>query len=152
MPKQLRQKNKWYRWFFDHDELVGAILELHAELPYSPFELELDDPFILRQFQDCIEDTQIESQLPIFDLEYMKIGEVFTQMVWDDEKGRWTHIFALNPDFVNVNFSPFVEDGSTIELIPDDDLKSLANSTRIEDQELKRKIPRDIINKVLTFL
>ena len=150
LPKQLRQKNKWYRWYFDHDEVIGAVLELHSELPYSAFELELDDPFILREFQDCVEDTQIESQLPIFDLEFMKIGEVFPQSVWDDTKGRWSHIFALNPDFVNVTFSPFVENGSTIELIPDDDLKNLVNSTRIEDQELKKKLPPSIVSRVLT--
>lgn len=150
LPKQLRQKNKWNRWFFDHDETIGAVLELHAELPYSPFELELDDPFILREFQDCVEDTQIESTLPCLDLEYMKVGEVFPHSVWDEDKGRWSHIYALNPDYVNVTFSPFVEDGSTIELIPDEDLKSLVNSTRIEDQELKKKLPKDLVNRVLT--
>ena len=77
LPRNIRQRNRWYRWFFDHDEIIAHILELHAELPHSRAEIWVDDPEIKRHVEECFDRTKFFSELPKIDLEYMKIGEVF---------------------------------------------------------------------------
>lgn len=148
MPRTLKQKNRWRRWFFDHDEFIGAVLELHAELPHSRAEIMCDDKMIKNHVEECFDDIKLFSKLPILDLEYTKIGEVFIHTPWDDKKGMWSHIIPHNPDFVEVTASPFVDDNYVIELIPDDQLKAIVNSTKPQDQQLKRRLPVDVIRRV----
>jgi hypothetical protein len=150
LPRTIKQKNRWCRWFYDHDELIGASMDVHAELPYSKAVLDVDDPSILRHFEDCIELTNFYSKLSPIDLEFMKIGEVFIHNNWDDSSGMWNHITVHNPDYVEVRFTPFADQECAIELIPDDELKALVHSTKPEDQQLKSRIPDQIFRKVLT--
>jgi len=150
LPRNIRQKNRWCRWFFDHDELVGAVLELHAELPYSRAEIMVDDPIIKRHVEECFDRTNFFTMLPIIDLEFMKIGEIFIHNTWDDTLGMWNHIILHNPDFVELTASPFADTECVIELKPDDELKSLVHSTKPEDQQLKKRLPKDVVRRVLT--
>lgn len=150
LPRTIKQKNRWCRWFYDHDELIGASMDVHAELPYSKAVLDVDDPHILRHYEDCIEVTNFYSKLSPIDLEFMKIGEVFIHNNWDDSSGMWNHITIHNPDYVEVRFTPFADQECAIELIPDDELKALVHSTKPEDQQLKSKIPDQVFRKVLT--
>ncbi|GEM_PF-5920256 len=150
LPRSIKQKNRWRRWFYDHDEVVGAVLDMHAELPYSKAEVVCDDKIIKQHVQDCFDQTQFFSMLPAIDLEYLKIGEVFINTPWDDEKGMWKHIIIHNPDFVELSASPFADQEYSVELIPDDELKHLVNSTKPQDQELKKRLPHEIIKRVLS--
>ena len=150
LPRNIRQKNRWCRWFFDHDEFVGAVLELHAELPYSRAEILLDDPVIKRHVEDCMDKTKFFSMLPVLDLEFMKVGEVFIHTPWDSTEGMWTHIIPHNPDFVEVRATPFADTECVIELKPDEELKKIIHSTKPEDQQLKKRLPKDIVKRVLT--
>ena len=150
LPRTIKQKNRWCRWFYDHDELIGATMDAHAELPYSKAKLDIDDPYVLRHYEDCMDKTSFFSKLPSIDLEFMKIGEVFIHNNWDDNLGMWNHITIHNPDFVEVKFTPFADQECAIELIPDDELKALVHSTKPEDQQLKSRIPSEVFRKVLT--
>jgi len=150
LPRNIRQKNRWCRWFYDHDEFIGAVLELHAELPYSRAEIIVDDTTIKRHIEDCLDKTNFFSMLPAIDLEFMKIGEVFIHTPWDETKGMWSHIIIHNPDFVEVRTTPFADSESVIELRPDDELRKIVHSTKPEDQQLKKKLPKDVVRRVLT--
>ena len=150
LPRNIRQKNRWCRWFFDHDEFVGAVLELHAELPYSRAEIIVDDTMIKRHIDDCLDKTNFFSMLPAIDLEFMKIGEVFIHTPWDESKGMWSHIIIHNPDFVEVRTTPFADSESVIELRPDDELRKIVHSTKPEDQQLKKRLPKEVVRRVLT--
>jgi hypothetical protein len=150
LPKNSKQRNRWNRWFYDHDELVGAVFDLHAELPHSRAEVEVDDPVIKQTTEDCFTDTKFFSHLPLIDLEYMKIGEVFIHTTWSDDKGYWDNIIIHNPDYIDVKFSPLVDQGCVIELKPDEELRSLVHSTKPEDQRLKKRLPKDVVRRVLT--
>jgi intein/homing endonuclease len=148
MPRTLKQKNRWRRWFFDHDEFIGAVLELHSELPHSRAEVMCEDKMIKNEVEECFEKIKLFSMLPKLDLEYMKIGEIFIHTPWDATLGRWSHIIPHNPDFVEVSASPFVDDNYVVELIPDDQLRAIVNSTRPQDQNIKRRLPVDVIRRV----
>jgi len=150
LPRNIRQKNRWCRWFFDHDEFVGAVLELHAELPYSRAEIVVDDTTIKRHIEECLDKTNFFSMLPAIDLEFMKIGEVFIHTPWDDAKGMWSHIIIHNPDFIEVRTTPFADSESVIELRPDDELRKIVHSTKPEDQQLKKRLPKEVVRRVLT--
>lgn len=150
LPRNIRQKNRWCRWFFDHDEVVGAVLELHAELPYSRAEVICDDISISKAVNECLDKTNFFSQLPLIDLEFMKIGEVFIHTPWDEKEGRWSNIIIHNPDYVEVRTTPFADTTEIIELKPDDELRKIVHSTRPEDQQLKKRLPKEIVRRVLT--
>lgn len=150
LPRSIKQKNRWRRWFYDHDELVGAVLDIHAELPYSKAEIMCDDNLIKTHVLDCFDRTQFFSMLPLIDLEYLKVGEVFIHTPWDAKRGMWSHIIIHNPDFVQVSASPFADQEYTIELIPDDELRNLLNSTKPQDQLLKKRISPEIVRRVLS--
>lgn len=149
-PKSIKQRNRYYRNYFDNDEFVAAILEIHAELPYSDFELELDDPLIHREFTTCVDDLKLVTGLPGRTLEYNKIGEIILHHPFDESTGRFKHCIALNPDFVEVTHTPYIDNGYIYELTPDNDLRRLINSTDPKDLVLKKKLPKEILNRVLT--
>jgi hypothetical protein len=150
LPRNVRQKNRWCRWFFDHDEHVGTVLELHAELPHSRAELIVDDPVIKRHVEECFDKTELFSRLPMIDLEFMKIGEVFIHTPWDSANGMWSHIIIHNPDYVELTATPFADSECVVELKPDDELRKIIYSTKPEDQALKRRLPKDVVRRVLT--
>jgi len=150
LPRSIKEKNRWRRWFFDHDELVGAVLEVHAELPYSKAEFICPDRSILQVIQDCVDETKLFSSLPAFDLEYLKMGSVCINMVWSNDKGYWTHLIVLNPDYLEIKYSPYVDQEYSIEIIPDEELKRLVHSSKPEDQPLKKKLPSELLKRVLT--
>jgi len=149
LPRSSKHKNRWNRWFFDHDELIATVLEMHADLPYSKFEVMIDDPLIKRHIEDCIDRTNFFSTLPVLDLEYLKIGEVFIHTPWNSNLGMWDSIVVHNPDFVEVKYSPFADQENHIELLPSDELKSIIYSTKPDEQHLKRRIPENIVKRVL---
>jgi len=149
MPRERTQVNRWCRWYYDHDEMIGSVLDMHSELPYSQFEIEEEDPYIKRQFEDCIDHTNLFSKLSPIDLEFLKIGEVFIYTPWNAKKGMWDTILVQNPDFIETRYSPFADHESVIELKPDPELRSLIHSTKPEEQALKRKLPNEILRRVL---
>ena len=150
LPKDIKRNNRWCRWFYDHDEMIGAILDVHAELPYSRAKLRVDDPVIQRAIDECLDKTNFFSMLPLIDLEYMKVGEVFIYTNWSDSLGMWDSIVIHNPDFIEVKYSPFADRDPVLELTPDEELRSLVHSRRPEDQQLKKRLPQDIVKRVLT--
>jgi hypothetical protein len=150
LPRTTKQKNRWCRWFYDHDELIGAVLDAHVELAHSKAEFFVDDPYIRRQIHDCIDRTHLFTRLSQIDLEFLKIGEVIVNLNWDSNLGMWNHIVIHNPDFVEVRFTPFADQECSIELVPDDELKKLVHSTKPEDQQLKSRLPDHIFRRVLT--
>ena len=150
MPRSSKDKNMWNRWFYDHDPLIGAVLDLHAELPHSQAEFLTDDPIINRHINECIDRVNLFAQMPQIDLEFQKIGEVFIHTPWNEKLMMWEDVIIHNPDYIEVTFSPFAERESLIELIPSDELKKIIYSTKPEDQALKRRIPKEIMKRVLT--
>ena len=54
LPKTIRDKNRWRRWFYDHDPIVGSVLDTHAFLPHSEAEIICADPKIKRHFEDML--------------------------------------------------------------------------------------------------
>lgn len=150
LPKDIKRNNRWCRWFYDHDEMIGAILDVHAELPYSRARMKVDDPVIQRVIDECIDKTNFFSMLPSIDLEYMKVGEVFIYTHWNESLGMWDSIVLHNPDYIEVRYSPFADREPVLELTPNEELRSLVHSTKPEEQQLKKRLPQDIVKRVLT--
>lgn len=149
LPKTIRDKNRWNRWFYDHDPIVGAVLDTHAFLPHSKAEIICEDSKIKRHFESMLDELKFFSMMPIIDLEYLKIGEVFIYMYFDDTKGMWTHMILHNPDFIEVKGSPFSLDAPIVELRPDQELKKILQSTDPKEAQIRKRIPREILQKLL---
>jgi len=149
-PKTVKQRNRYYRHYFDTDEYVASILELHAELPYSDFELEVNDPLVLREYEEMMDELKVVTKLPLHTLEYHKVGELILHHPFDGKTGKFKHCIALNPDNINIRHTPYIDDGYVFELIPDMELRKLINSTDPLDLSLKKKLSKDIVSKVLT--
>jgi hypothetical protein len=150
LPQSTKEINRWNRYFYAHDEIVGAVIDIHSELPYSKAEFLVDDPIIKKHIEECVDKTNFFTSINKIDHEYIKMGEVFPYTHWDSDKGMWDNITILNPDYIDISYSPFVNSDGCIELIPDDQLKKLIFSTKPEDQQLKKKLDKELVRRVIT--
>lgn len=150
LPRDFKLKNKWRRWFYVHDPVTGMVLDTHAEMTHSGGEVICEDHRIKRHAQDMFDEMQLFTNLPLIDLEYMKIGEVTLYDLWDNTRGMFVQTVIHNPDFVEVSASQLAPDQPVVELRPSTDLKRLVMSTNPRDLQLKKRIPRDILSRVAT--
>ena len=150
LPKNRTTINRWCRWYFVHDGMINAVLKTHSTLPFSAARFQVDDPMIQRTIEESVEETKLFTRLTDMALEYLIIGEVYPHLIWDGNSGMWKHITIHNPDFIEVTESPFVDQEVVVELKPNEELRAIVHSTKPEMQALKKKIPQDILRRVLT--
>ena len=150
LPRDFKLKNKWRRWWYTHDAIVGMVLDTHSEMAHSKAEIICDDASIKRTAEDMFSEMNLFSNLGAVDLEFMKIGEVTLYDLFDKTKGYFVKTVIHNPDFVEVSASQLAPDQPVVELRPSTDLKRLVMSTNPRDLKLKKRIPKEILARVAT--
>lgn len=153
LPVQLAQLNQYWRLFYNVDPVIGGVIDMHAEMPFSNAYLIMDSAGdsskeILHAYEDMLNETELLSWLPRIAKEYFIIGEVFPYCFWDEEVGIWSHIVLHNPDYVEVIGSPLVDDEPILTLRPTQELRRLLQSRDPRYVRLRQKIPP----KVLTLI
>lgn len=147
LPRDLRTLNSWNRHFYNINPLVRNAINLHALYPISKFNLECEDSKVLQFFQDMFDEINMPNVLHSVSLEYWKLGESFPHAELDPDQGIWSYIYLHNPDYIRVQVSPLAKD-PIITLIPDEHLKRVVNGSGIADAELRKQIPREIIELI----
>lgn len=150
LPVQLAQLNQYWRMFANMDPVIGGVLDMHSEMPWSSAYLIMDQlgdnsKEILHAFEDMLTETELLTWLPRISKEYMIIGEVFPYMFWDDDEGIWSHITIHNPDYVEVVDSPLIDDDPILTLRPSQDMRRILQSTDPRYIRLRQKLPPEIV-------
>lgn len=150
LPVQLAQQNQYWRLFYNVDPIIGGVLDMHSEMPWSSAYLNIDQmgdtsKEILHAYEDMLIETELLSWLPRITKEYLIIGEVFPHLHWDDSEGIFSHITLHNPDYVEVVSSPLVDDDPILTLRPSQDMRRILQSSDPRYIRLRSKMPSDVL-------
>lgn len=147
-PIHRRLANSYWRLFYKMDPVIGSVIEMFSDLPWSDFQItgEGVDGEIKEAFEHMVRETKLSSMLPYFVREFLVVGEVIPHLYWDDDKGIWSHIALHNPDQINVVYSPFVKMDTVMEFVPDDRLRELATSTHPMLSRVRETMPAELVS------
>jgi len=150
LPVQLAQLNQYWRLFYNLDPVIGGVIDMHSEMPFSNAYLIMDESGdnskeILEAYEDMMTQTELLSWLPRITKEYFIIGEVFPFLFWDKEEGIWSHITVHNPDYVEVVDSPLVNDEAILTLRPSQEMRRILQSTDPRYIRLRQSLPPEML-------
>lgn len=130
------------RIFFNLEAYIQSIITMHADYPFSKFDIITEDPSVTEFYKD----VAFSDTIDLYDfirkasLSYWKFGEAipFGNMEkGPDDMWRWTSFILLEPELVEVRQEIF-EDAPHFELVPTEELKQIVKSsdpTAIKRQE-----------------
>ena len=142
LPKSRQEILKWCRIFFNLEAYIQSIITMHADYPFSKFDIITEDPSVTEFYKD----VAFSDSLDLYDfirkasLSYWKFGEAipFGNMEkGEDGMWRWTSFILLEPELVEVRQEIF-EDNPHFELVPTEELKQIVKSsdpTAVKRQE-----------------
>lgn len=148
LPRDMRTQNMWNRNFYLTNPLVRTAINMHAAYTVSKFDLECEDPMILRFFEDMLEKLDFKQLLHELSLEYWKLGESIVYLDLDEDEGIWGHGYVHNPDFIRVTIPPGAR-YPVITLVPDESMKQLVTSANPQDRMLREQISEDVLMYIL---
>lgn len=107
-----------FRYYYKHEPMVRAAIDLHTEYPLSTFEIKHEDPVLQEEFNDIIEELNLVEFCMTMAHEYWLVGEAWPFGIWDDnEKPQiWKHFMLLNPAQVEAQFSPMTDGRSNLQI------------------------------------
>jgi len=149
IPVDRRTKNKWRRWFYERDVVVGPVIDIFADLPWSSGEINCPDPYVKKVFEQTIEETRFFSMLPFIEREYLITGEIILHFYFDEQKGYWTHIIVHDPDYIEIEEYPFVYQEKKIYIVPDEAIRIIAMSNEYYYAQARQRIPRHVLKNIL---
>lgn len=150
VPKSRTILNRWYRHFYRRDPIIGGVIDLHSDLPFSKASLSgVEDTSIRNAYEVAVDRVNLFSKLPEATNEYLKIGEAFPYYRWDGKAGNFSHIMLQNPDFIEVDQSMFLDEDDKFQLAIDPQLRSYIESTNPQAAYQKRKLPMEFIKSIV---
>lgn len=131
----------WSRFYYTNECKVAAGVDFYAQFPMNGFQLECKNKGIRRYFEELIKSLKLNYWLKLISHEYFLLGDVFPFLTIECEHcggrgvkpngkpcnhpdGKFKSITILNPDYVEVEDSPF-PDQRQIFLVPDEQLKRI---------------------------
>jgi hypothetical protein len=151
IPKSRSILNRWYRFYYKRDPIIGGVIDLHSELPFSRASLTgIEDASIKKFYEDSIERVGLLSgKLSEATNELLKIGEAFPYYRWDSSAGNFSHIILQNPDFIEIEQSMFIDEEDKYKLAIDPQLRSYIESTNPQAAYQKRKLPLEFVRAIV---
>lgn len=145
LPKSRQEILKWCRIFFNLEAYVQSILTMHADYPFSKFDIITEDPSVTAFYKDvAFSDTfDLYDFIRKASLSYWKFGEAIpfgSMEKGEDEKWIWTNFILLEPELVEIRQEIF-EDKPRFELVPTEELKQIVKSSDPVAIERQKGIP-----------
>lgn len=138
VPDELKRARQWSRLFYATHDLVPLLIDIYSRFPLTGLEFVAEDKEIERFFTGMfIDDLDYEDFLPNqFAREYFLAGEVTTLAHFDEELGTWASEEILNPDYIKVSKSHFV-DQERVQLMVKELVENLRNPVNGSGQETR---------------
>jgi len=124
--KERAECRRWARAFYITHDLIPLLVDIYARFPLVGLEFRSTDPLIEKFYtQMFMEELDYENFLPdSLGREYYIAGEVTSLAHFNESLGVWSSEEILNPDFVRVSKSPFVQE-ERVQLMVKDLVESL---------------------------
>lgn len=130
---------QWARFFYENEPKVAAGVDFYSQFPMNGFTLECRDKKILSYFEEVAKDLKLLQWMKLISHEYYLLGDVFPFLTIDcphcgglgsksngkpcnHPDGKFKSITVLNPDYIDVEDSPFPSQRK-IFLVPNEELK-----------------------------
>jgi len=147
LPRDRVTMNAWNRIFYDTHPIVRNAINLHASYPISKINITCKSKQVQEFFLEMAERIDLYSIVYGVSLEFWKMGEAFPYAELDRKTGMWKRITVLNPDYTHVK-KPAIGDQTIISLRPDASLQRLVNSNAPADLQMRRRMPKYILDFV----
>jgi len=142
MPRDASGLHQMWRLIYLRDAIVGPAIDLYSNLPYSECRLTgIDDPAILRVYQDTMERLDIVTMMPELVKEFLTIGKFCSSLIFDSRKGvfvDWTH---HDPDFLRIEPIPVRGFDPKIDLVASPAMKNFLHSMDERDVAVRDQLP-----------
>jgi very-short-patch-repair endonuclease len=163
---QIAQKRKevyqWARFYYENEPKVAAGVDFYAQFPMNGFELECRNKKVRVYFENLVKELKLSFWLKLISHEYFLLGDVFPFLTIECDHcggsgvlksgkpcnhpdGRFKNITILNPDFIEVEDSPF-PGAKSMYLIPEDNLKRLVQ--RRQPRKEFERIPPQMVELI----
>lgn len=136
LPRSKKEERLWYRWFYEHDPLVGRCIDLHSELPLSKIMLTMPRSRdykrakkILHFFEKMWDEINGWETLLELSQHWWLFGEAFPFLEYDEERKMWSRIVNLDGGNIEIEDIPFSTQ-SKAYLMPDPD--EIANARKLQ--------------------
>ena len=159
--KELSECRRWARAFYVTHDLVPLLVDIYARFPLVGLEFKSTDPLIEKFYTSMfLDDLDYENFLPdCLGREYYIAGEVTSLAHFNESLGVWSSEEILNPDFVRVSKSLFVQEQRVQLMVkemveglrdgpqglgPDEETRSEREERLFEYRQLVRNYPEII--------
>ncbi len=160
MPRDIKEKNAWCRYFYKYDPIVSTAIDAHAELPISTIRLgfpkgkdKAKNRFITDEYEEMCSTEYLDlfNKLLQVGVEYYKLGNVFPFAQWSTKKNRWVKLTLLDPNDIEIDKLQF-SDLMRVDLDPNQNIKTIIMNgpQHPKTGQLYRAIPEDVVELVKT--
>ena len=148
MPRDQTGLNQMWRLIYLRDAIVGPAVDLYSNLPYSECRLTgIDDPAIMRVYQDTMERLDIVTMMPELVREFLMIGRFCSSLIFDRRAGVFTDWTTHDPDFLRIEPIPVRGFDPKIDLVASPALKNFLHSMDPRDMAVRDNLPPEFFDE-----
>lgn len=110
LPKTIEEKNRFRRFYYAYDPIVGTAIDLHTRFPLSTFRIICDGDDsgdVADEYEEIAEDIDLFQLIHDIGKEYWLAGEAFPYGVWNEEYLQWDAFLLMDPNYLAVDKNPF---------------------------------------------
>lgn len=151
-PDDRLEANFYWRMFYKLDPIFGTAVDMYSGMMVSDFDIVLEnetDSTITNQLNYMCEKTQFLDKFQSLVKEFLVTGEAIPHCLFNEKEGIWSYIAFHNPDDIEVYDSPLIDMDPILYYTPDDGLRSLLMDNTPESFELKKRLPSELVSRVL---
>ena len=142
MPRDQAGMSQLWRLIYLRDAIVGPAVDLYSNLPYSECRLTgIEDPAILRVYQDTMERLDIVTMMPDLVREFLTIGRFCASLIFDGKSGTFVDWTVHDPDFLRIEPIPIRGFDPKIDLIASPAMKNFLHSQDDRDVMVREQLP-----------
>ena len=116
IPRDLSVLNRLIDYYATFHPLIANSMDLHAEISWSDFSLQCEDPSIGKDYEDMVEELNLKELLWGCYHEWFKFGESIMLGAWDDDDRIWREYFPIPMHKMRIEkmFDPTINHSKTM--------------------------------------
>jgi hypothetical protein len=147
LPRDRTTINAWCRSFFALNPIVHNAITLHSTYPIAKLNIKSKSKKVEKRCREMMEEIDLMNVCVQLAQEYWTVGEAFAYAELDENKGTWSRLMILNPDYVNIQRSVIATE-PIISLRPDENLRRVVSGNLPSDIQQRKQLDPSIIEHV----
>lgn len=138
---------KYYDAIFREDSLVGAAIEMRANIPYGDFSLHGVDKARLQKYEEAVDNMRLRTMMPRLAIERDVQGSFLGLLDWNSENKTYDSMLPYSRQFIQqIIYSPVHGMDPVVDIELNAFLADIVNSTDERLKDIKANIPKFILN------